>query len=228
MSDQILIWDIEEEEPDSSSTILLWQSLSENKNSISIPRLVEKNSDHLKKIYLSWIYELGESQINHKRLIDQLLMRNNMSYWWMTLPLEKFNYSSLYINDAIKLIALHDWTKNKKINSINLVSSNKALAECLIHWCKNLGITFSFEFRRKAYTKVSFKEKVKNLPLFFQGASKLVFYFIDRWPLRGAGIQEWKKTKAQTTFCSYFFNLEIDTKKINLIGVIFGLIFLMF
>jgi surface carbohydrate biosynthesis protein (TIGR04326 family) len=213
MSDQILIWDVEEEEPDFSSTILLWQNLSKNKNSISIPRLVEKNSDHLKKIYLSWIYGLGESQINHKRLIDQLLMPNNMSYWWMTLPLEKFTYSSPYINDAIKLIAFHDWAKSKKIHSINLVSRNKALAECLIHWCKNLGISFSFEFRPKIHTKASFKERVNNLPLFFQGFSKLLFYFIDRWPLKGAGIQEWEKTQGQTTFCSYFFNLEIGTKK---------------
>jgi surface carbohydrate biosynthesis protein (TIGR04326 family) len=205
---QILIWDTDEEKPASSSKILLWQELSESKNSISIPNLVEKNSDQLKKIYLSWIYGLGNSEINHKRLIDQLVMPNKLSYWWMTLPLEKFTYSSLYINDAIKLIAFDNWAKSKKIYNINLVSANKELADCIALWCKGLNIPFNFELKKKRNVHPFTKKFFSLLPLFFQGISKLLLYFLDRWPLRGAGIKEWKKTKAQTTFCSYFFNIE--------------------
>ena len=55
---QILIWDTDEEKPNTSSKILLWQELSETKNSISIPNLVEKNSEQLKKIYLSLIISI--------------------------------------------------------------------------------------------------------------------------------------------------------------------------
>ena len=65
MGETINIWDSDlipasEDRPD-----VLWRSYSESKNEkvVSIPRLVEKNYDYLKKVYLAWIFELGEVRV---------------------------------------------------------------------------------------------------------------------------------------------------------------------
>ena len=151
MSDQILIWDASEKPPITDSTVLLWQSLSENKNCISVPNLVEKNSDYLKKSYLSWIYNLGEFKFNGSRLIDLLTLKTQFSYWWMTSIAEKFPYTNPNINEAIKLIAFDEWANNKNIHSITLISSNKALVQCFDLWCKKLNISFNFQPIKKSF-----------------------------------------------------------------------------
>ena len=69
---------------------------------VSIPCLVEENSESLRSRYLEWIYDLGEIKINGKRIVDHLEIRSGFSYWWMTLLAEKCNYAkSPQIDDAI-------------------------------------------------------------------------------------------------------------------------------
>ena len=70
----VLIWDDEDTPPNSNKVTLYWSKNWDGKNSISITKYVEENSDILRSQYLEWIYDLGECEVDGKRVIDHLLI----------------------------------------------------------------------------------------------------------------------------------------------------------
>ena len=67
-----LIWHAEGTPPVGDWTTVLWSGFAKTARSelISIPKFVEEHAESLRARYLSWIYELGETRINGKRLVD--------------------------------------------------------------------------------------------------------------------------------------------------------------
>ena len=57
----------------------MWSSYNcgDKKNIISIPKLVEENSDKLKKRYLSFVYSLGEEKLEGKKLSEHFKINAN-------------------------------------------------------------------------------------------------------------------------------------------------------
>lgn len=215
---KVIIWDSENPYPSSDfESILLWRRFGDKNHSkiISIPQLIEENSDSLRSRYLAWVYQLGELRIKGKRLVDHLQLRPGFSYWWMTLLSEKANYSkSPQITDAISLLAFSDWASNKTFDSVTLVSTNQALADCLSLWCEKSGAAFKWEQLAKQTVSSSFiRRAYALLPSAMQALIFLMRYLMDRWPLRGVGLNEWRNSAGQITFVSYLFNLEPEAAK---------------
>ena len=209
---KVLIWDSVQLYPSSGfGSILLWRSFGDKNcsNIISIPQLIEANSDSLRSRYLAWVYELGELRIKGKRLVDHLQLRPGFSYWWMTLLSEKANYSkSPQITDAISLLAFSDWASNKTLDSVTLVSTNQALADCLSLWCEKSGAAFKWEQLAKQTASSSFIRRAYDLlPTAMRALIFLMHYLINRWALRGVGLDEWRNSAGQITFVSYLDNL---------------------
>jgi surface carbohydrate biosynthesis protein (TIGR04326 family) len=206
----LLIWDADGEPPNGEWTPVLWRDFVSNAqpDAVSIPALIETNADLLRKRYLAWVYQLGEKSILGKRLVEHLQLRPGFSYWWMTLFAEKCNYrKSMQIDDAIRLMAFDEWATNLSISSVVLSTANKSLAECIRLWCANLGV--AFEWRRIVKQPVSLswvKRVYQAMPHALQGLAWLVYYLMDRWPLRDVGLREWQQTDGRVTFFSYSDN----------------------
>ena len=95
LKSDLLVCDIDNQSDNSIHDVIYWSSytVSESDGVFSLPQLVEDSADHLKAEYLKLIYEFGEAKVNGKRIIDHLIIRQNFSYWWMTLFAEKCNYA---------------------------------------------------------------------------------------------------------------------------------------
>jgi surface carbohydrate biosynthesis protein (TIGR04326 family) len=145
----LLIWDRDGEVPYGDDQVILWSSFSESRlsNTISLPKVVEDQSEDLRLRYLEWIYDIGETKIHDKRVIDHFSLMPGFSYWWMTLISHKPNYyESQYINDVIKCIAFENLYKSKfRQCTIKLVTSNKALRMIFLEYCKRSEIMFICE-----------------------------------------------------------------------------------
>lgn len=206
-----LIWDIDLPSPKEGVKVL-WRSyeISNNEAVISIPKIVESNADNFRASYLAWIYDLGESTINKKKVIDRLEIRPEFSYWWMTLFAEKCNYSkSSQINDAIKLLAFDTWAESQKIQSLKLVTENKLLAQCLEQWSKARGLQFTWVNKSEQKISRTLSEKIYQLiPLPLCAVLWILRYATDRWSLRGVGLTAWRKATGKITFFSYLLNLN--------------------
>jgi len=213
----LLLWDEDSKPNDNSYEVILWNSYksSESDEFISIPKFVEENSDYLKSKYLSLIYELGEAKINGKRVIDHLIIRQNFSYWWMTLLVEKCNFiKSPQIDNIIKIMALELLLKEKSCHKIKIVSTNEDLAMSVSYLTNALQIDFEWERIQNIKPKRSLIKKAFHmLPNAIQSPIWLTNYLFSNWPLKGVGVKEWRKTSATSTFVSYLFNLVPEATK---------------
>jgi surface carbohydrate biosynthesis protein (TIGR04326 family) len=211
VSNRLFVWDAEGLPPEGDWTVVLWRDFAKSnfKNAVSIPSLVEDKADVLKARYLAWIYDLGEKHIDGKRLVDHLELRSSFSYWWMTDIAQKSNYAgSPHITDAIRLMAFDAWATERTISRVILASSNQPLAVCIGLWCARLNVEFEWRPKTKQSVHVSLVRRVyKVLPQALQTMAYLIFYFVDRWPLRGSGLKEWRQTNGEVTFFSYLSNL---------------------
>lgn len=214
---ELLVWDIDEPLQAKHGDVVYWQSYdaSETDGIYSVPQLVENNAEQLRSQYLALIYELGEAKVNGERVVEHLENRSGFSYWWMTLLTEKCNYSkSPQIDNAIKLMAFKEWFKGKNYKHVLLASSNAQLAEAMHFLADELAFGFEWKEIKQQRTKGSLVKCIYNhLPYSLQAFVWLSQHLISRWPLKGVGIDEWKKTKAKITFISYLFNLVPDSAK---------------
>ncbi len=84
---------LDPDSPEPEEQLYHWNDHEETDSVHSLPVYVEKHSNRLRDKYLAWIHDLGESQISGKRLIDHLALEEGLSYWWMTLLVEKSVYN---------------------------------------------------------------------------------------------------------------------------------------
>ncbi len=213
---KIILWDRDDLPDIKEDFCLLWRSYEEEviKNVVSIPKIVEINALSLRKRYLALIHELGEAKVKGKTIADILEFRPEFSYWWMTLLVEKCNFSkSPEVNDAIKLFAFDTWSRSYHIEEIIFVSNRNDIAACLRLWCKKKNIIFSFRKQSEpVHSKAGLQTFYDILPHFAQAILWLASYISERWVLRGVGKTEWQTSDAKTTFFSYFINLIPQAK----------------
>lgn len=214
---KVLIWDVEEQPSPGDWTVALWRSLDvgTKPDRVSIPGLVEANAEVLRKRYLAWIYELGETPIKGRRFVDHLELRPGFSYWWMTLLAEKCNYSkSPQIGDAIRLMAFDQWAADRPVDAVLLASANLPLVECIRLWCSKKGVVFDWQRVPGQASKLPRMRRFHEaLPKPLQALAWLPRYIFERWALRGVGLVAWRQTQARVTFVSYLFNLVPEAAK---------------
>jgi surface carbohydrate biosynthesis protein (TIGR04326 family) len=205
----MLIWDVEDDPPVFEGTTMLWRGFANQKNKdiISIPQLVEENGDELRAEYLSWVYQLGEAEINGQRMIDRLEIRPGLSYWWFTWMSLKSTFRSPGIYHTLRLFALIHWLEDKKPRSVVLVSQQKTLAEVFRNWCKVEGIKFTFRQPQKNVDSPN-GYLYNYIPRPLKAIYKLVSFTV-----RSRAFKEKQLTansSVTTSFADYFINLHPD------------------
>lgn len=205
-----LIWDNEDAPPKGQWTSVLWRSYGNGDNLISIPKLVEKQAASLRKRYLAWLYDLGESRIEGKRLVDHLELRPDFSYWWMTLVAEKSNaYKSPQIVNVLKMFVLEELVRNYSVSTLTLVSADKTLAQSLRLLCKNAGFVFEWQPLQGGIEHVSGIKRVYSLlPQSVQAIIFLGRYIWQRWPLKQQQVRQDKSDGDEITFVDYLIHLN--------------------
>ena len=166
-NDVLLIWDSKSPPPNGDWNTVLWSQHADrdDANQVSIFDVVENNSDGLRARYLAWIYELGESKIAGKRVIDHLSIRPEFSYWWTSSLAQKFNCSGTsQINNSIKALALESLFVGTNFKSVILNSENIILANVISGFCLKNNINFEFQKFKSVQKIIPSKLLLELLP----------------------------------------------------------------
>jgi len=153
-------------------------------------------------------------------MVDCLKIRPGLSYWWMTLLAEKCNWAkSPNIEDAIRIFAFDRWVGSRHVHRIKLVSTKPELARSLDLWCKIKNIVFEWKHESQNSKRASQKKKMyAALPQSIQATGWLLRYVVQRLPLKGTGLRQWKNGYGDILFVSYLLNLlpkDIQKGKYN-------------
>lgn len=214
--DALFIWDANGAPPAGDWTTVLWRGFEDGTTpkTISLPRLVEAHAEDLRKQYLAWVYELGEIRIQGRRLIDHLELRPGFSAWWMNLLVEISYGKSAGIYESIRMMAFANWAASRSFSSVTLASPSVRLAECVRSWCAGSGVAFEWQRIPDKTVKLPWAKRLhQSMPHTLQALTWLVRHLIQRWPLCGVGLPEWRETKGRVTFVSYLCNLAPDAAK---------------
>ncbi len=192
-----------------SGLVYSWNGYSERTSAHSLFQYVEAHDERLRRKYLAWIHDLGESQIDGKRLIDHLAFEGTMSYWWMTLFVEKNAWKSPSIIDAIRLLALEEIVTQQRPSKFRLVSASQCLHEVLSEFCQGLGIAYEWErLPVQSRHRLSFKSMYCVLPLSVSACISLMRYLLTRWPCRQVKKAGWFGGGKSLLICSPFCNVD--------------------
>lgn len=138
-----VVWFSSKVIPECNVTTILWdQYLPENgalAQAYSLPKIVHEDTNRWKRTYLDWLAGIGNSSIDGASLIDHLSIRNNLSYWWLTLPTEFSLSQEAIAYKAVRIWALVELAERLGISEIELVNANSDVTAVLSSWCENTG-----------------------------------------------------------------------------------------
>jgi len=212
---KLLLWDADGQPPAGDWLTVLWRShdTGGRDNVISVPRLVEDNAESLRAQYLEWIYKLGETRIEGKRIVDHLEIRPGFSYWWMTLPAVLSFGESTMVYSAIRLMAFEGLAYKSDFASIELHSSDSVLKEVLLDWANEVGVDIfsktAPESPPEARSATVLQQVFRVLPPSIQGLAYLLHYVIERWPLKATGSLR-ENNKTGLLLVDYLIHLSPD------------------
>lgn len=209
MDKRLILWDSSAKPSEHAGPVYTWNGYEDRGSIHSLLRYVDTHGERLRRKYLAWVHDLGESLVDGKRLIDHLAIEDGLSYWWMTLFVEQSPWKSPLIVDSIRILAFEEIVVQSRPCKLRLVSNNQGLHEVLSGLCQNLSIAYEWErLPDKPRQQLSLKRAYQALPDFVQALMSLVRYMYIRWPFRGAGKTNWSGGGRNVFFCSYFDNVD--------------------
>ena len=104
---------------------------------ISLPEYVEEHALHLRKKYLAFINQVGDSVCHGKSIQDLLRVRPSFSYWWMTLFASTRWHPSSHSTEAIKLLALEELLETSSWSGIDVVTESDLILEISQRLCES-------------------------------------------------------------------------------------------
>lgn len=204
----MIVWDCSAPPTDSMGEVLCWQSYAEDGQVFSIPQYLEQHAERIRKKYLAFIHDLGESRINGKRVVEHLDTGDGFSYWWMSLLAGKSPLKSERIYSCLRLLALEEILLERMPTELILHGSDRRLAQALERLCLNLQVPFVWELGEASKQKWSLRRLFMCLPYTMQGLISLVRHLVMRWPLRKLQKPQWFSGENAIFLCSYFIHLD--------------------
>ena len=189
--------------------VILWNEKSKETNNIlDIFTLIDKNNLIIRKKYLEWIFNLQNLKLKKNKIIKLLKIDDKFSLWWMHPISEKSNFlKSFHINEILKVMALEEFLKKKKITEISTTGLSDETNRVISLISSKKNIFFNKNAEKKNYDI--------NIPIlnFFKAIAWLIVYLFKRRSLFGLNFSNWKNSKNKIIIANYLF--DIDYKLLN-------------
>jgi len=213
----LFIWDSNDKPKiDLGSSVIFWSNSHEVVNeSFSILEILESNSDQLKLEYLKFIYDLGNSNASGKSVIDILQIRKNLSFWWMTLLVEKSNWAkSPNIPSILKLMALKLFIKKVQCNEILIKTNNQDLLNSVKLLCKKLKINLKIVSREIGNPRhIVLKDHILNILYVLKGFLWFIREIFFSAPFVIFRNKNWRSFDSNIIFVTYLSTVEMSDAK---------------
>jgi surface carbohydrate biosynthesis protein (TIGR04326 family) len=204
----LIVWDGSGAPLGHDGLIYSWNGYAENGSIHSLLGYVEGHGQRLRRKYLDWIRELGQSRIDGQRVIDHLAFADGLSYWWLTPVFEKSPWKSPAIIDAIRLFALEEIVNESRPKQLRLVSANERLHEVVADMCRQLDVGYEWEKVSAAVKQDLERRLFRRLPVSLQGLISFARHLAARWSLRATKERQWFSGDRTVFFCSYFISVD--------------------
>ena len=191
---------------------IFWnETFNIDKKSFSITEILESKSDEIKTKYLKLVHDLGKSKVNEVSIIEFLQIRNNFSFWWMTLLVEKSNWAkSPEITNIIKLMALESFLDENNFSKIYIQSCNKKLINSLKLLCQKRNLDLEIIKQNKRVKDILVFKFSSSFFHFFRGFVWFLREILFSIPFALLGQNKWHSSSPDNIFISYLSKAEVE------------------
>ena len=139
----LLLWSAEPAAADGRSNVLLWQGNPMAANQRSLVAYLEAHAEEIRRRYLAWVHDLGETAVLGRRLRDHFVSRDGSSLWVQSLFFEQSTWKQESLESLLKLLALQRLLDEERPVAIEFVGADPALDTVLRGICRQRGIGYA-------------------------------------------------------------------------------------
>ena len=131
---------------------VLWDDYSTRKDAISLPEYVEAHADRLRLHFAEFIDQVAQTPLSGGSVSELLLIREDFSYWWMTLFASTRWDPTSNITHAVKLLAFAEICSQISATKVSIRLSNDQVSAAIYTYCKskNIATTEKPNFRNQS------------------------------------------------------------------------------
>jgi surface carbohydrate biosynthesis protein (TIGR04326 family) len=119
---------------------ILWDDYSTRKDAISLPEYVEAHADRLRLHFAEFIDQVAQTPLSGGSVSELLLIREDFSYWWMTLFASTRWDPTSNITHAVKLLAFAEICSQISATKVSVRLSNDQVSAAIYTYCKSKNI----------------------------------------------------------------------------------------
>ena len=120
---------------------ILWDDYSTRKDVISLPEYVEAHADRLRLHFAEFIDQVAQTPLSGGSVSDLLLIREDFSYWWMTLFASTRWDPTSNITHAVKLFAFAEICEQLAATTVSVRLSNQSVSAAIHTYCMSKKIS---------------------------------------------------------------------------------------
>ena len=219
---KLMLWCSPEHAPPSGHFIVYWaQYISgqeRKKGKISLPEMINDNVSYWKPRYLSWLESVGKSPHGSTTVVDALLIRPGLSYWWMTVPSDYSLSTTSIAYATIRLWALVQIADDHNVEELEVRGADADLEEVLTLWCDGTGRQITFvrghtTHKNESQIHTTFSRVKKRLPLLVSGMSYIALQYLRYFTWRRHKLSSQTVDDPALTIVDYFANLDVQAAR---------------
>ena len=144
----LTVWADPDLPPLDIGNVVLWQAFlppGAPPTWVSAPDQVAQNQSTYRSEYLAWLHDLGMQERAGVRIVDRLLVRPELSYWWMSVPAGYSLTRGSPAYTTVRIMVLNRLANELGDVAIHLVGGDRIVKKVLGEWATLSGLQFSAE-----------------------------------------------------------------------------------
>ena len=138
----LTVWAHSDLPPLDTENVVLWQAFLPTDSPptwFSLPEEVHRDKERLRSQYLTWLHDVGVTEEQGRTLVDRMVIRPGLSYWWMTIPADYSLEPNSPAYVATRMMALAPLADRLETTQLNIIGADKPSSQLLKQWARSSG-----------------------------------------------------------------------------------------
>jgi surface carbohydrate biosynthesis protein (TIGR04326 family) len=144
----LLLWQGPAEDAPDRDDLLLWHGAGQRSSSRSLTEYLDENGTEVRRRYLAWSFELGETPVMGRRLRERLRAGRAGSLWPVSMFVEQSTWKQASLEKILKVLALELLLERECPVSLAYAGADRDLSRVLNALCRERRVRYSWQRQR--------------------------------------------------------------------------------
>jgi surface carbohydrate biosynthesis protein (TIGR04326 family) len=179
----MLLWAAEAHLAPEHGNIVLWKGAARKAGVRSITEYIDMHAEEVRRRYLAWSYDFGETQVFGRRLRERFNLADGTSFWWHSVFVEQSSWKQRSLETMLKLFGFELLLECETPAELHFAGADRDVNLVLQAICRRRGIRYSWSrlSRGRIFT---LRALVRGLPRLVHGLMAVAYFASIRLALQ--------------------------------------------